>query len=109
MAYTAPVDYIYQDDIGRVLEFVVTEGGAPKDISTATVLELRIEKPSGASDSVTPAFIDDGSDGELDYTTAEGDLDEAGTYRFQIVVTMPAGTFHSSIVSDRVRENIEVA
>lgn len=99
---------IHKDDVGTVITLTVKEDGVAADISTATELQLRFWKPSDTSTYVEPTFVTDGDDGQVTYTTLEGDLDEVGVYKLQVVVTLPSGKFHSDIVEMRVWENIEV-
>lgn len=63
-----------------------TDTGAAVDVSTAGTRYLKIEKPDGVVLTKTAAFTTDGTDGQLQYTTIEGDLDQQGDYRCQFYV-----------------------
>lgn len=70
----------YVGDIGTVI-LVDTKS----DLSDATVLELKIKKPSGAIMTKTatiPVGLT-GADGIISYTTVAGDFDENGKYYLQ--------------------------
>ena len=59
-------------------------------VTDVTSVVISVEKPSGVIQSWTPTSIDSATSDNcvINYTTQEGDLDEAGTYRVQPIVTM---------------------
>lgn len=57
--------------------------GIAEDISSATSLEIFLRDPSGnISSPYAASFVTDGTDGEFEYLTESGVLDEAGKWRF---------------------------
>jgi len=56
---------------------------AAADISAATTMEFHVRKPDATTDTWTAAFVTDGTDGQITYTTATGDIDQAGTWVFE--------------------------
>jgi len=84
-------------DIGTPIEFEAREDGAAIDISTATSMDITIKRPDGTILSVSGAFVTDGTDGKLDYTTVSGDLSVSGEYCAQVKLTLPAGTWNSDV------------
>lgn len=75
---------IHKGDKGVVL--VVTfydEDGDALDVSSATTIEMHFKKPDGETAVVTAAYVSDGSDGQLEYTTLAATLDQAGTWQYQ--------------------------
>ena len=71
---------IYLGDIGTT---IIVDTGI--DLTGATTLELKVQKPSGAESTWT-ATIADGytaPDGLLQYVTQSGDLDEVGSWKLQ--------------------------
>lgn len=75
-------DKIYVGDVGTVITVDCGE-----NISAATVMELKVEKPGGATITWTASLY--GTD-YLRYTIQSGDLDESGTWKIQASVTLPS-------------------
>lgn len=75
-------DKVYVGDYGTVISVDCGE-----DISTATVTELKVQKPGG--DTVTWTASIYGTD-YLRYIIQDGDLDEAGVWKVQAAVTLPS-------------------
>lgn len=81
---------LHLNDIGTVLEVAVLDSSnesdeVPVDLSEVFTKELIFKKPSGekiARDAEFPAG-EDGTLGNLVYTVADGDLDEAGNWQVQ--------------------------
>ncbi len=74
---------IHLGDVGTVFTYTVLKAdGTPEDLSGVTIANQRFvfTKPSGARLVVTPAFVTDGTDGQLRYTTVAGDIDELGAW-----------------------------
>ena len=76
--------------VGVAIEYTVKENGVAVDISAATNLKLRLQKPRGRTTTeYTAAFKTNGSDGVLRYVTASaGDLDRAGMWGAQANFTL---------------------
>jgi len=75
---------VYVGDVGT--EIVLDCGS---DISDATVMEIEVSKPSGATETWTAAL--EGTN-YLKYVVQAGDLDEAGTWKLQASIVTPAWT-----------------
>ena len=77
---------IYVDTVGAEVS-ILSHADLVTDVASVVI---SVEKPSGAIDTWTPTSIDPASVSNciINYTTQAGDLDEAGTYRVQPVVTM---------------------
>lgn len=73
---------VYVGDIGT--EIILDCGS---NITTATVLQIRAQKPSGAVVTWTAAISGTNS---VRYVVASGDLDEAGAWILQAYVRLPA-------------------
>ena len=77
-------------DVGTILRWTASEDGGPVDVSAATVKQVKLVKPSGMQ--VTRALVNstkasdkkDGTDGRVEYVTVAGDLDQKGTYTWQL-------------------------
>ena len=97
---------IHEGDVGTSLELEVVEQGLVLDISAATNLKMRFQKPSGATVDQAASFVTDGSDGLIRYVTQAGDLDESGWWYRQALFTLGGWAGSSSRVRFRVWPNI---
>jgi len=112
---------IHVDDIGtEVLVTVVDcdtlDGNGdptPIDISSATIMLVRLEKSdkvviegAAAFTTVGSGGAGDGTDGQMSYFSIAGDLDLSGNYRVQGRVTTPEGVWSSSIEKFKVYQNL---
>ncbi len=99
-------DEIHLNDIGTVFTVTVKDGANAVDISAATTQQLIFQAPSGAKKTKEAAFVTDGSDGQLEYTLVDGDLDELGYWKLQAYVVSPAGSWHSDVSAFQVHPNL---
>lgn len=98
---------IHVGDIGTELTMTITENGSFVDISGAQSKDFHFEKPGGNEIIKSASFVTDGSDGQLQYTVQDGDLDESGLWAIQAeIVDSEGNTFHSDIKTFQVDENI---
>ncbi len=93
-------------DTGTRLRVTVTVDDVALDISTATVKQLVLRKPDGTAVTKTAQFETDGSDGVVYYATVTGDIDQAGRWTLQAVVTMPSWSGRSDKVNFEVEGNL---
>jgi len=99
------------NDIGTVFRVTVydtTKTGTSviANISDATVLNIYFRRPDGTSFTRTATFTDDGTDGQIQYTTVDGDLNQVGTWAIQAYVSTPSGSWRTNTANFRVYENI---
>jgi len=97
---------IHVGDIGTRFIVTVRDGTSTVDMSAATVKQLIFVKPNKEKLTKSPTFVTDGTDGELQYITVEGDLDRAGTWQLQVYLSMPTWTGHSGIDDFIVWDNL---
>ena len=97
---------IHVDDIGTIFRVTLMDGDVIVDISTATTKQLIFKKSDSTIVTQTAAFTTDGSDGQIQYTTLEDDLDIAGVWRLQAFVIMPTGEWSSDFGPFVVFENL---
>jgi hypothetical protein len=71
------------------------------DISTATVLKLKVLKPSGEADTWDGTLV---GTTIIKYIVQTGDFDESGTYQLQAYVEMPAWKGHGDLTKFVVNE-----
>ncbi len=88
----APVPQSCQNSMPNVqLEVeVVDQDGNAVDISSAIGLQLWLLAPDGSPRPVPAAFVSNGMDGLLEYTTSAEDLTEAGLWGLQAQLTFGA-------------------
>lgn len=99
--------YVYINDVGVVLEAEFLEqDGSVYPISNFSVMTMFIKKPDGTVLTKIPGYVTDGTDGLAQYTTAESDLDQPGTYRYQVYVEREGVEFHSDVFSFIALKNL---
>lgn len=97
---------IHVDDIGTKFSITIKDGDTAVDISNATSIVLTFKKPDDELIYRSGVFTTDGTDGGVYYDVVAGDLDEAGYYKLQGVVSSPSGVFHTNIHSFQVHCNL---
>lgn len=75
-----------------------------QDLTSATSVKIRYKKPSGNVGEWTATVTDTT---KVKYTTASGDIDEAGTWEIQVVVEFPGAKFYGTIVRFQVTRPLE--
>ena len=96
---------IHEDDIGTRLLLTMNDCDGAIDISTASTKQLILEKPDGTTATETLSFLTDGSDGKVYYDFVLDDLDQVGSWGYQVKIVM-TGTWRSNIVHFTVYPNI---
>lgn len=74
------------------IEFTVKEDGVVKDISAATVVELKFTQGE-TEQVVTAALKTDGTDGIIRYVVTANDLNAVGVWEVRARITTPNGIF----------------
>ena len=88
-------------DIGTVLRWTVSENGQAVDVSPAITKQVKIIKPNGTqitkslSNSTKDSDRKDGTDGRVEYVTVAGDIDQKGTYNWQLFIVVNNWTGNS--------------
>jgi hypothetical protein len=90
---------VYVNDTGTKIRL-----NAASDISTQTVLKIDWKKPDNTEGSWDATL--EGTTYAC-YITEDGDLDQAGIWKLQIYVEMPAWKGHGETVSMKVYEEFE--
>lgn len=105
---TCSVEEVHLYDIGTIIDVPLLDCDLPaEDIDSATVKQILFKKPSGAVVTKDAIFKTDGTDGILRYVTITDDIDEVGTWKIQARVTLPSGTWSSSIDKFKVYTNLD--
>jgi hypothetical protein len=93
---------IVVDDFGTIFRITVQECIAdvltPVDISGATALSFVFKKPDATTITTVPVYTTDGTDGQIQYVTLAGNIDQAGVWCLQAEVVLPTGTYRTSVV-----------
>ena len=92
---------VHVNDIGTIFRLTIKDtAGTAIDVSTALATKyLYFQKPDGTKVVQTAAFYTDGTDGIIQYTTVDGDIDQAGNWQIQGFVDITDGEFFSSASS----------
>ena len=97
---------IHLDDIGTRFEVTIKDDGVVVDISSATTKEIIFKKPDGNTLTKNADFVNDGTDGKIDYSTVSGDLNLVGIWNIQAKVVLAGGTWSSEVQEFQVFENL---
>jgi hypothetical protein len=101
---------IFVDDIGTTIRVTVQECIddvlTVVDVSGQSAMSFFFKKPDDSVVTETPVFTDDGVDGQIEHTFLVGEVDQIGTWSIQAEVTLPSGTWRTTIDSFEVREKL---
>jgi len=100
---------VHTYDWGTALRITLKDGNAVVPLADAEYIKVRFSDP----DEVT--FVRDmivtthpGTDGKVHYIFAITEIDQEGTWQYQVKVKFPAGFWQSDILSFVVYENLTV-
>jgi len=97
---------IHKSDIGTVFTLTIKDGSTIVDLSSTSAKVINFRKPDGTILNKTAAFVTDGTDGKIKYTTIVGDLSQTGPWTFQAVLTFASGTWSSDVHKFTVHPNL---
>lgn len=100
---------IHENDLGTefILNFVDSDNdNAPIDISSQTLVQVRMIRHDKTVLTETATLTTDGTDGSIHYFSKVGDLTPIGNYKLQGLVTTHAGFWSSNIVKFKVHANL---
>ena len=103
---------VHLNDIGTIFRVTAVEDGLAVDLSTQTELLIIFQKTDGSTVSksavVTPVpdGVGDGSDGQFEYISVDGDLDQLGGWKLQGKITLPTWVGKTSIGQFEVTKNL---
>ena len=105
------IEEAHINDIGTIFRITVYDttasgGSEIADISDATSLTITFQNPNGGSFTRNASFTTDGTDGQIQYVTVDGDLSIAGTWSIQAFVVTPSGSHRTNVGTFRVFENL---
>lgn len=99
---------IHENDYGWTVYITVRDqDDCPSDLTLVDSVQIAFFKSNNVGPILrTAEFVNDGSDGEIFYTIQEGDIDEAGTWQMQVIVTASSFVLRSNIVKFKVYRNL---
>ena len=98
---------IHLNDVGTEFQISLkTCAGVAEDITTATLIQVVLQKPDFTKLTNTVVASGDPTEGIVIYTTILGDLDQVGKYKLQAIVTYPTGKWSSEILTFKVVTNL---
>lgn len=102
---------IHLNDIGTVFRATVKDKACDGtssvlDVGAATTLNMIFKSPSGVVSTKNAVFTTDGSDGQIQYITVDGDLNEVGQWKLQVYIVLPSGSWRSDVGTFYVHENL---
>lgn len=99
---------IHVGDVATALQATIrNQDGNIIDVSSATVLQLKFIKPNRSVVTKTASLYTDGTDGIIQYITAdENDFDQAGIWNIQGYVVISGAPKNSNIEEFRVFPNV---
>lgn len=94
-------------DIGTPFRATVKDqAGVVVDISAASVKQLYFKKPDDTVSTQTAAFVTTGVDGQMQFVSVAGFLDQEGNWECQGHVTLPGGEWKTDIHTFTVHPNL---
>lgn len=105
------IEELHLNDIGTILRVTIKDkqsdgSSSVLDISGATTKQIILLKPGGDKLTKTASFYTDGSDGIIQYTTVEGDIDEVGRWQIQGSIVTSGGEWKTDISNFKVLRNL---
>jgi hypothetical protein len=94
---------VHVGEVGTVFRGTVKDqDGSIVDISTASVKLMRFKKPGGTLVEKNATNTTTGLDGQMQYMTVAGDLDEPGTWEIQGYVEVGGGKWWTDVHHEHV-------
>ncbi len=95
-------------DFGTVFRVTIKEDDVVVDVSAATEITFRFEKPDGSVVEREGEFASTGTDGAVNYTLQDGDIDTSGTWRYQVHVVTPDFALSTDVGKFKASPNLPV-
>jgi hypothetical protein len=103
---------LHLSDIGTILRWTIEDSGVAVDVSGATTKTVTLKRPDATTVTKTLVFstksgdTGTGSDGRVEYVIISGDLNQTGTWSFQINLVFASWTGKSDIGTFTVFANL---
>ena len=100
---------IHVGDIGTVFRLTIVDGGDAVDLSSGSSASnlVLFKKPDGSVLEKQASFYSDGTDGIIQYTSVENDIDQAGTWYIGANVNTSSGQWTATAVQFTVRSTFK--
>lgn len=95
--------------VGNITQFEITVAkcnGVVEDLSTATTIDFLFQKPDGSVVTRTGEFLTDGVDGVVVYRTNITDLDQSGSWKYQVHLIYSENEQYTDITKFKVIANL---
>jgi hypothetical protein len=100
------IQEIHENDRGLLYTATVMDADGVVDLSAATLIEYRFQKPDGSMLIVPVSLVTDGTDGKIKYSTQTTDFDQPGTWRHQVYIEFGPDEKYSNITKFKVFPNL---
>jgi hypothetical protein len=98
---------VQKSNIGTVFQLTIQDcSEIAIDVSTATTMEIVFESPAGTRTAKTATHTTDGTNGQIEYASESGLLDEAGYWNIQGHVVIGAQDLYTTISTFEVENNL---
>ncbi len=100
---------VHVGDIGTIFRLTIKDGADIVDVSGASAREIIFRKPGADRLVKTSVFPSggDGTDGQIEYKSKAGDLNEDGLWQWQGKLTWVSGDlWYTDVANFEVFENI---
>lgn len=95
------------NDVGvRIKATIYDLDGNVVDLSSYTTLTFNFEKPDGSIIPKTASLSTDGMDGQVEYITESGVIDQIGIWNFQVYVVLGVNSYSSTETRFRVTRKL---
>lgn len=103
------VTSIHMNDSGVMFLVTVRDESGVVDLSAVQNVILSFQKPDRTIVSVTPEIVGDGRTGLLRYISGADDFDQAGRWKYQVVVQFATSDVkHSDVGAFNVDSNLPI-
>lgn len=95
--------------VGNITQFEITVAkcsGEAEDLSTATTIDFLFQKPDGSVVTKAGSFLTDGADGVVVYRTSITDLDQSGSWKYQVHLIYTDNEQYTDITKFKVISNL---
>jgi hypothetical protein len=95
--------------VGNITQFEITIArcdGTVEDLSTATTIDFLFQKPDGSVIIRVGSFLTDGADGIVVYRTDITDLDQSGSWKYQIHLIYDNNEQYTDVTKFKVIANL---
>lgn len=95
----------HQNDKGTNIIVTIQDDAGVVSLAAATIV-FTFTKPNGDKITKTGSLYTDGTDGKTNYILTSGDLDQSGTWKLQLFVTIGTSSWYTNIYTFPVNRNL---